>query len=53
VPPEHWENAKAINVAMFEGMLQAVLTNKDADDDEPVRDEKDLRAIWPFDLPGQ
>jgi hypothetical protein len=37
---------------MFEGMLQAVLTNKDVDDDEPIRDEKD-RGIWPFDLPRQ
>jgi hypothetical protein len=47
------EVAKAGNKAMFEGMLQAVLTNKDVDDDEPIRDEKDLRGIWPFDLPRQ
>ncbi|KAJ5225025.1 hypothetical protein N7468_006250 [Penicillium chermesinum] len=51
VPPENWEVAKTENKAMFKGMLQAVLTNKDPDDGEPIRDERDLRAIWPFDLP--
>jgi hypothetical protein len=35
---------------MFDGMLQAVLTNENPDDDEPIKDEKDLRAIWPFDI---
>lgn len=32
---------------MLDRMLQAVLTNNDPDDDEPIRDEKDLRDIWP------
>ncbi|PTU17321.1 hypothetical protein P175DRAFT_0446396, partial [Aspergillus ochraceoroseus IBT 24754] len=50
VPPEGWEAAKAENRAMFQGMLQAVLENKDPDDDEPIRNEGDLRDIWPFDL---
>jgi hypothetical protein len=31
---------------MFEGMLQAVLTNPDIDDpDEPVKNEETLRSI--------
>lgn len=51
VPPEGWEAAKVENKAMFDGMLEAVLTNKDPDDDEPIRGERDLRDIWPFDLP--
>ena len=51
VPPGNWEAAKRGNEAMFEGMLQAVLTNQDPDDDEPIREEKDLREIWPFDVP--
>ncbi|KAJ5180838.1 hypothetical protein N7492_004048 [Penicillium capsulatum] len=51
VPPEGWEAAKMGNKEMFEGMLEAVLTNKDPDDDEPIRSERDLRNIWPFDLP--
>ena len=38
---------------MFEEMSQAVLTNKDPDEDEPIRTEQDLRKIWPFDLPGE
>lgn len=44
VPSGHWEVAKGGNIAVFEGMLQAVLKGKDMDD-EPVKDEKDLRGI--------
>lgn len=51
VPPENWAAAKTGNKAMFEGMWQAVLANKHPDEDEPIRDERDLRDIWPFDLP--
>lgn len=32
-------------------MLQAVVTNEAPDDDEPIRDEKNLRDTWPFGLP--
>ncbi|KAJ5235404.1 uncharacterized protein N7469_004572 [Penicillium citrinum] len=53
VPTEDWEAAKAGNRAMFSGMLQAVLENKDPDEDEPIRNEGDLREIWPFDLPEE
>ncbi|KAH8433002.1 uncharacterized protein LDX57_010637 [Aspergillus melleus] len=53
VPPENWETAKRENEAMFKGMLNAVLTNEDPDDDEPIRSERDLRDIWPFDLPHE
>ncbi|CDM37777.1 Aminoglycoside phosphotransferase [Penicillium roqueforti FM164] len=53
VPPEIWEEAKLQNKAMFDGMLQAVLTNEDPNEDEPIRDERDLRDIWPFDLPDE
>ncbi|KAJ5709856.1 hypothetical protein N7493_009448 [Penicillium malachiteum] len=53
VPPETWEAAKAENRTMFKRMLQAVLANRDPDDDEPMRNEGDLRDIWPFDLPEQ
>ncbi|CAG8403730.1 unnamed protein product [Penicillium salamii] len=51
VPPDEWEAAKVGNKAMFNGMLEAVLTNNDPDDDEPIRDQRDLQDIWPFDLP--
>lgn len=53
VPPEHWEAAKTAHREMYEGALQAVLTNEYPDDDEPIRNESDLRSIWPFDLPVQ
>ncbi|KAJ5124973.1 uncharacterized protein N7515_008798 [Penicillium bovifimosum] len=51
VPLDDWETAKAGNKATFKEYLEAVLTNGDPDDDEPIRDEKDLRDIWPYDLP--
>ncbi|KAJ5600729.1 hypothetical protein N7450_001796 [Penicillium hetheringtonii] len=53
VPTEDWEAAKTENRAMFSGMLQAVLENKDPDKDKPIRNKGDLREIWPFDLPEE
>jgi hypothetical protein len=50
VPPEDWERTAAAHREVFEGMLQEVLGNEQPDDDEPIRCEKDLREIWPFDL---
>ena len=50
VPTEDWEATESAHREMFNGMLQAVLTNENPDDDEPMRDEGDLRAIWPFDI---
>ncbi|KAE8357051.1 hypothetical protein BDV28DRAFT_154324 [Aspergillus coremiiformis] len=52
MPPEQWETTEQIHKEMFEGMLHAVLTNKDLED-EPVTDEAILRSIWPFDLKTQ
>ena len=48
--PGNWETTSLAHREMFANMLQAVLTNKDPDDDEPIRTEGDLREIWPFDL---
>ena len=50
VPPEHWEATKSAHKELFRGMLQEVLGNKHPDDDEPIKNETDLREIWPFDL---
>ena len=50
VPPDGWKAAQSGQKELFDGMLQAVLTNADSDDDEPVRDEMTLRSIWPFDI---
>ncbi|KAH7081224.1 kinase-like domain-containing protein [Paraphoma chrysanthemicola] len=50
VPSEDWEATKAAHQELFMGMLQEVLGNETPDDDEPIKDENDLREIWPFDL---
>ncbi|PYH73311.1 uncharacterized protein BO88DRAFT_440608 [Aspergillus vadensis CBS 113365] len=53
VPTGDWEAAQTAHHEMFDGMLQAVLTNPEIDDpDEPVKDEETLRSIWPFDIWG-
>ncbi|KAL4980117.1 hypothetical protein BDW66DRAFT_125664 [Aspergillus desertorum] len=53
VPPDGWKAAQSAQKELFDGMLQAVLTNAGSDDDEPVRDEMTLRSIWPFDIDGR
>ncbi|KFY13911.1 hypothetical protein V491_06221 [Pseudogymnoascus sp. VKM F-3775] len=50
VPPEDWETTKLANKELFDVMLQTVLSIKNPDDDEPIKDEGDVREIWPFDL---
>lgn len=35
---------------MFATMLQVILAEENPDADEPIRDERDLREMWPFDL---
>ncbi|KAF1960178.1 hypothetical protein CC80DRAFT_465850 [Byssothecium circinans] len=50
VPPEHWEATESAHRELFKSLLQEVLGNEHPDDDEPLRDETDVREIWPFDL---
>lgn len=50
VPLDGWKAAQSGQRELFDGMLQAVLANAGSDDDEPVRDERTLRLIWPFDI---
>lgn len=50
VPPEDWEATESAHREIFDGDLQAVLNNEDPDDDERIKEEGDLKAIWPFDL---
>lgn len=47
VPEEAWEVTVAAHRKTYEGMLQAVLANKDPD---VIETKEDLREIWPFDL---
>lgn len=49
LPSENWEATKIAHKDMFNGMLHAVSTNQDRVD-EPVKDGKILRSIWPFDI---
>jgi hypothetical protein len=53
VPPDEFESARIGEKEMFDGILEAVLNDEDPDDDEPIRTEKDLKEIWPFDLGQQ
>ncbi|PKY06081.1 hypothetical protein P168DRAFT_296345 [Aspergillus campestris IBT 28561] len=50
IPADRWEETQLSHKELFNGMLQAVLSNPNVDEDEPVKDEKTLRSIWPFDL---
>ncbi|KAH7091577.1 kinase-like domain-containing protein [Paraphoma chrysanthemicola] len=50
VPSEAWEATEVAHQELFKGMLQEVLGNVTSDDDEPIKNEDDLREIWPFDL---
>ena len=50
VPPYAWEVTLVGHKEMHTGILEAVLTSDDPDGDDPIRNERDLREIWPFDL---
>ncbi|RHZ44435.1 uncharacterized protein CDV56_102696 [Aspergillus thermomutatus] len=52
VPLDNWEATEVAHKELFNGMLQAVATNADLGDDEPIKDENTLRSIWPFDVDG-
>lgn len=50
VPPERWEVTESSHKELFEIALQNLLGVEHPDDHEPIREEADLREIWPFDL---
>jgi hypothetical protein len=50
VPPAEREVTKSAYRETFKGMLEAVLTNEDPGDEEAIRSEGDLSAIWSFDI---
>jgi hypothetical protein len=47
---EEWESTESSHQEVFDGMMHAVLANENPDYDEPIKDQKTLRSIWPFDL---
>ncbi|KAI0999343.1 hypothetical protein K3495_g8853 [Podosphaera aphanis] len=48
--PDDWERIKKAHKEAFDKILQNVLSKEDFDADEPIKNEEDLREIWPFDL---
>jgi len=49
VPLEDWEAALLAHEEAFANVLEAILTYDDPDNDEPIKTERDLREIWPYD----
>ncbi|KAI9682060.1 MAG: hypothetical protein M1817_000114 [Caeruleum heppii] len=51
VPSKDFEATKVLSRELYDGLLQAVLSDTDSPDvDDQVTDEQSLREIWPFDL---
>lgn len=50
VPTEAWDTIQSRHRALYSSAVEAIATAKDSDEDEPVKSEDDLKAIWPFDL---
>lgn len=50
VPSEDWEATSLAHKEMFAKILEAVLDYEDPDNIEPIKSERELREIWPFDL---
>ena len=50
VPSEAWETTKSAHRETFKGLLRQIMENESPDNDEPIRNEADLREICPFDL---
>lgn len=50
VPAENYETAMEMQKDLFRQFLDMLLKGEDADPDDPVMDEEDVRAIWPYDV---
>jgi hypothetical protein len=50
IPFRAWEATFLAHKETFANILETVLTNESPDHDEPTKDERNLREIWPFDL---
>jgi hypothetical protein len=50
VPPEELEAAELANRELFEMILETVQSIENPDDNEPLKNEADVRETWPFDL---
>ncbi|KAL2416791.1 hypothetical protein ABEF95_003789 [Exophiala dermatitidis] len=52
VPEEAWDAIQLQHQQLYSDVVQAILSAAEAenDPDEPIKTERDLKAIWPFDL---
>jgi hypothetical protein len=50
VPEEAWNAVQLQHQQLYSNVAQAIMSAEDSDDDEPVKSERELKAIWPFDL---
>ncbi|KAI1007264.1 hypothetical protein K3495_g954 [Podosphaera aphanis] len=49
VPAEEFETAVKKNQEMFDGLYQTMLRKETPNDkDDPVKNEEDLREVWPI-----
>lgn len=50
VPPEHYETVMEIQKDCFNELVRTVHATEDGGPDEPLKNEEDVRAIWPWDV---
>jgi hypothetical protein len=50
VPREAWNAVQLQHRELYQDVLVCILGAENSDNDEPIRSEEDLNAIWPFDL---
>lgn len=48
--PQAWEPTLLEHKKLYSSILETILENKDHSEDEPIKNEVDLRELWPFDL---
>lgn len=50
VPPEHYEIVMGLQKDCFNELVRTVIETPDEGPDEPLTNEEDVRAIWPWDV---
>lgn len=50
VAPEHYEIIMKFQKDCFNELLRIVRETEDEGPDEPLKNEEDVRAIWPWDV---
>lgn len=50
VPPEHFDTIMGLQKDCFNELVRIVRETEDEGPDEPLKNEEDVRAIWPWDV---